>query len=65
MRLRNESAHGNRIYNTRYMKKARLVFTALKETIEADSVFAYLTVLYMYQTIHVPDEDLFKATVHE
>ena len=50
VRLRNESAHGNRIYNTRYMKKARLVFTALKETIEADSVFAYLTVLYMYQT---------------
>jgi abortive infection bacteriophage resistance protein len=53
VRLRNKSAHGNRIYNTVNLRKARLVRTEAKRKVDAQSVFAYLMLLCCHQpTLH-------------
>ncbi|MDN6683814.1 MAG: Abi family protein [Bifidobacterium crudilactis] len=53
VRLRNKSAHGNRIYNTVNLRKARLVRSEMKRLVDAQSVFAYLILLGCYQpTLH-------------
>lgn len=53
VRLRNKSAHGNRIYNTVNLRKARLVRSEVKRLVDAQSVFAYLILLGCYQpTLH-------------
>lgn len=48
VRLRNQSAHGDRIYNTEYRLPARLTYTKVKNEVSARSVFAYLLVLCQY-----------------
>jgi abortive infection bacteriophage resistance protein len=53
VRLRNKSAHANRIYNTMNLRKARLVSTEVKRLVDAQSVFAYLMLLCSCQpTLH-------------
>lgn len=48
VRLRNESAHGDRLYNTAYRREARLTYTAHKKVVKSNSFFAYLLVLCRY-----------------
>lgn len=48
VRLRNQSAHCDRIYNTTYRLPAKLTYTKVKQKVSSTSVFAYLLVLCRY-----------------